>query len=106
MQYLQCENPLQVYVLFSQHPPTNNQIWTEMIFAQTSSDTVAYSPLDSGVIVESGKVTIQLFGPSKSLKTPLYFWTKTVHCLSVDVPYFLLQVIGQNSFKAAGQVNM
>lgn len=26
-------------------------------FAQTSSDTVAYSPLDSGVIVESGKVT-------------------------------------------------
>jgi len=41
---------------------------TKTLLTQTSSDTVAYSPLDSGVIVESGKV------------------------------------IGQNSFKAAGQV--
>jgi len=41
---------------------------TKTLLTQNSSDTVAYSPLDSGVIVESGKV------------------------------------IGQNSFKAAGQV--
>ena len=49
---------LQVYILFIQYPPTNPQIRTKSILAQTSSDTVAYSPLDSGVIVESGKVTI------------------------------------------------
>ena len=45
-------------MFFSFNALPNNQIWTEMIFAQASSDTVAYSPLDSGVIVESGKVII------------------------------------------------
>ena len=34
----------------------DNMLILKTLLKQTSSDTVAYSPLDSGVIVESGKV--------------------------------------------------